>query len=318
VTSEAFTQISTIITIIGTGIGTLSIQMYRESRNRRWDLEDRQRVADALKAEVAALAAKTAQDHQHVADALALDAVRAQAARDALAVTVAETLAETERKAIVERDRVAADLLAQRTRVAEELTRHQQASAQDLAAIAATLAAQDDASTKTREDLITATVTNAAAIDGVRQAADQAYQEANHVNAKIENLNMRLAEARTIAVHTSDAVDAGRKSADSAYQEANHVNTKIEDLNRRLVQAELEGPLPKIQRAVEVTYQTLIEGQAALVEAFEHDRRNRKTGALAIQAAIAALATQAAALHEAEVHQPPDPAVLEPVTGDRR
>lgn len=254
-TPDSFTQLTTLITIVGTGVGTVAIQIFRESRNRRWDLEDRERVAEGLKADVAALAIKTEQDHQRVADALALESMRAQNAR---------------------------------------------------AGIIATLAAQDAASDKTRAEFVTTTETTAAAIDAVHKAADNAYAEANHVNAKIENINARLAEARSIAVQTVGAVETVHIAAERAYVEANHVNSKIEDLNQRLLTAETDGPLPKIQRQVESTFHALLEGQEALAAAFEHERRNRKAGALAIQAAIARLATTAADLHALEPMIPAD------------
>src|SRR4029077_13702626 len=44
-TETAFQQIVTLITIVGTGVGTMLVQIYRENRNHRWEQEARDRTA---------------------------------------------------------------------------------------------------------------------------------------------------------------------------------------------------------------------------------------------------------------------------------
>lgn len=66
-----FEQMMTLVAVVGTGVGTTLIQIYRESRNRRWDIEDRElarrEIADKLTTAEHALAAKLVQAERDLA-----------------------------------------------------------------------------------------------------------------------------------------------------------------------------------------------------------------------------------------------------------
>jgi hypothetical protein len=146
--SATFNQVMTLITVVGTGVGTVLLQMWREARNRRWAMEDRQILA-------AELAAKTKHDH------------------DVLAANL-------------ERERANQHRFRQETKTA---------------------------------------------IEGVHQAADAAYKEANHVNNKIGDLNEQLlAQAKLLAAEkagTAEPLQAIQKTGEETKTIAEEINRKI-------------------------------------------------------------------------------------------
>jgi hypothetical protein len=82
VTEAAFQQLMTLITIVGTGVGTVLLQTYRENRNYRWAekkriddkadaTEERERVARVLAEKVTAAAAESQEERQRIARELA-------------------------------------------------------------------------------------------------------------------------------------------------------------------------------------------------------------------------------------------------------
>ena len=61
----------TMATVVGTGVGTVLVQIYRENRNRRWEREDRERVAGELAVKVKTEADAIAAERERIAGQLA-------------------------------------------------------------------------------------------------------------------------------------------------------------------------------------------------------------------------------------------------------
>ena len=65
--------VTTMITVIATGVGTVSVQLFREARNHRWEEKARVDLAAKLSADSAALALKLAADQAALALKLSTD-----------------------------------------------------------------------------------------------------------------------------------------------------------------------------------------------------------------------------------------------------
>jgi hypothetical protein len=93
-TPEAFAQMMTLMTVVGTGVGTVLLQVYREGRARKWAEADRQMHAaeDMAHREMIAAKVKTEADMLavHVKAEADLLAVRLENERQRLALQLAQ------------------------------------------------------------------------------------------------------------------------------------------------------------------------------------------------------------------------------------
>lgn len=164
-TEAGFTQLMTLISVVGTGVGTMLVQIYREGRRHRWEVEERARVAQALKEQVhqdaATLATKVLTDARELAHDTLDKALATSDERTAQMQAVAVAVLKGQ-----------AELAA---RIEHERNNRKQANLGLHAAINGTLVAIHEA----------------------KDAADASYTEANHVNKKISDLNQRLLTATT-------------------------------------------------------------------------------------------------------------------------
>jgi hypothetical protein len=211
--------------------------------------------------------AKQAMDAQHQLDMLKLthdnevEDRREKAALD-----------REERAALAARVDTAASTVRTRLDSAENAIAQQAATVRgDISTTAAGIAQRVEASAHEALDAQTVVITQK--IDEAKtytaQKADAAFHEANSVNKKIEMLGLaHEAQGRQIAELLGGlGYRAPRRNGESTDMAA----------------------VAKLQRTVEEMRTSLIAGQTALADAIEHERRNRKAGAVGIQAALDAM-----------------------------